>query len=161
MPDGRTHTTASLIAAPITGAAALFIVDPLQAATVAIGVYAGILIGPDLDVDGGNYSLAVIRRTPLVGPALAALWRVFWWPYSKLAAHRGFSHWPLIGTLGRLLYIAIAIFIPVAIFNAGITLPARIEKLAPFFVAGIAISDLLHIFMDGFWKNHKNLKNGI
>lgn len=145
-----------MIAAPITGAAALFIAEPLQAVTAFAGVLAGILIGPDLDVDGGNYSLAVIRRTPLVGRTLALLWRVFWWPYSKLAAHRGFSHWPAIGTIGRLLYIAIPVFALMAITNTIINLPAWVGELAPFFVAGIATSDLIHIIMDGFWKNHKN-----
>lgn len=77
MPDGRTHTTASIIAAPITGAAALFITDPLPAVVIATGVLAGILIGPDLDVDGGNYSMAVIRRTPLIGRMLAIMWSAF------------------------------------------------------------------------------------
>lgn len=148
MPDGRTHTTASIIAAPITGAAALFITDPLPAVVIATGVLAGILIGPDLDVDGGNYSMAVIRRTPLIGRMLAIMWRAFWWPYSKLASHRGFSHWPLIGTIGRLIYIAIPVFILTAAVNTTVFIPTWVGELAPFFVAGMTISDLIHIIMD-------------
>ena len=149
MPNGRTHTKASLIAAPIIGAAFLFSGYPTSiSAAATAGTLVGVLIGPDLDVDAGNYSLYILRRTPLIGRPLAWLWRFLWWPYSKLAAHRGFSHWPVIGTIGRLLYIAVILVIPAAIIDVRFFVSPLVAELAPVFITGLAASDLLHIVMD-------------
>jgi uncharacterized metal-binding protein len=87
--------------------------DPL----VAAGAFSGLLLHPDLDQG----------RTP----------------YGKLRKHRGLSHWPVVGTLDRLLWFA------------GPALAAWLwsgraadwEGLA-LMALGLALADLLHVGMD-------------
>lgn len=55
----------------------------------------GLLLSPDLD----TRSNATRRWGPL---------RLLWWPYRRLLSHRSLvSHTPLLGTAGRLLYLAL------------------------------------------------------
>jgi uncharacterized metal-binding protein len=83
---------------------------------------------------------------------LYALWRLIWLPYGKAIGHRAFiSHFPLVGTAFRLLYLAawytlirwlIIRFTPWAL--PALSAPAWL----PWAVAGLAVSDALHWLAD-------------
>ena len=67
-----------------------------------LGMFLGDIVGPDQDqetISGEEW--AVIKR---LGP-LGFLWVGFWYPYALLFRHRGVSHWPLLGTFTRWLYL--------------------------------------------------------
>ena len=82
----------------------LLAVDP----QLAGGCWMGIVLHPDLDMSDT--------------------------PYGKFRKHRGLSHWPIIGTLDRILWFCW----PLALLDVDWTL----------IVAGLILSDLLHIGLD-------------
>ncbi|MCG9885393.1 MAG: metal-binding protein [Cyanobacteria bacterium] len=95
MPSGRTHDRITGVCAPVVVAGSLALwqrADVTLAATLAF-VAAGLMFGPDLDI----YSNQVKRWGPL---------QFIWLPYQGLIKHRSpWSHWPLLGTAVRLLYL--------------------------------------------------------
>jgi uncharacterized metal-binding protein len=76
-----------------------------QAACFAGGCLAGLVIDPDLDMRHFTYAEDVVRSS--VGGLLAGVWYGLWWPYTRLIPrHRHpLSHFPIVGTLGRVLYL--------------------------------------------------------
>lgn len=115
MPDGVTHmrfnlTLGPVISLPIAALAGLALHDAPLAAMAAAG--AGVLAGtfgpnPDWDANSTLEEEAKWRSIPVVGRFVYAF--IFWLraPYAALFRHRGLSHTPVIGTLTRLLYIAL------------------------------------------------------
>lgn len=66
-----------------------------------VGGFLGIPLSPDLDL--------VNKR--LGGCSAISIWRTFflhwyWGFYGKLPHHSKWSHWPILGTVGRILYLA-------------------------------------------------------
>jgi len=109
----------------------------------------GLLLSPDLD----TRSNASNRWGPL---------RLLWWPYRRLLPHRSLvSHSPLLGTAGRLLYLAVlAVAIclltqplgspsPRELWRAGGTLWERHQPLLLAGLAGLEASAWLHLIQDG------------
>ena len=145
MPNGHTHTTATLVAAATTPLGLLAFGASLpNAGAYALGCLAGILLTPDHDVDEGNISMFLIRR--LFGRVTAWLWQAFWFPYAIIFRHRSFwSHGPVIGTLIRLAYIGIWIVAAIAFFK--LPLPSW-SPLWIWAFAGLVVSDTLHAAMD-------------
>ena len=165
MANGRTHAVGTqtlavlLFAAEATnGKLSGYSLQPtlIYSAVLAGGAMLGLLLTPDLDVNAGSISEEEVRE---LSPFGENLWWMYWFPYRQTLPHRSpFSHWPVIGTIGRLLYISIPYWIGLAvtysfdpsIFNwlaqAGIWL-----IMLPYFrvaVLGLAGADTLHFFMD-------------
>jgi len=109
------------------------------------GLLLGMLVGPDLDVDHGNVSYFYMRR---IGALLGLAWRLLWWPYSKMAKHRGLSHYPLIGTATRVWYIWVIAWLLSMVLH--FKLPAPDAHFWHAF-AGLVVADLGHIAAD--WSN--------
>lgn len=153
MPSGKTHATASGVLAAVTAAAIfprLLYNDPVGIVTLPVGVLSGILLSPDLDVDGGNISNAIIRRK--VGTLAQWVWYAFWWPYSKVTTHRGTSHMPVIGTVLRVLYLLAPIFTVFYLVGWGSTVRVIMESNSFWWwFLGLTASDLLHEIMDAFF----------
>ena len=109
----------------------------------------GLLLSPDLD----TRSNATRRWGPL---------RLLWWPYRRLLSHRSLvSHTPLLGTAGRLLYLA-ALGMVLCLLGRPLGTPALAELLqgaAALWVqqrsllvaalVGIEASAWLHLIQDG------------
>lgn len=97
-------------------------------------------MGPDLDQEGLSVAeWQIIKKTF----GLGFLWLMFWWPYAVLIPHRHWtSHAPIVGTLGRLAYIAFAM---VCLFwFTGWSVPKIPLWLVESFVTGLMASDTVH-----------------
>jgi uncharacterized metal-binding protein len=150
MPDGRIHFVANGVA----GAALVLLATPEVKLPVLIGAAIGAFVTPDLDLESTTHSEALLRQIPVVG----LLFQVLWYPYALLHAHRGVSHWPIVGTLGRLAYLVVLAGV-ISIFALGWaalvgsttpppTLPQlTFDQAACLFAAWIA-QDLVHLLLD-------------
>ncbi len=136
MPSGRVHTLATISLATIT--------VPFMSLPLTAGVLTGCVLSPDLDVDSGYVGLAHLRRFPMVGPLISGLWRVFWWPYSRLTPHRShISHSIFFGTVLRVAYL----MVPLLAMNM-MGIPLALPDWFGMWFIGLCLSDGLHIFMD-------------
>ena len=147
MAKGSTHAKATLALAAVGGWVSYRLGHPLPF-TLALtgGVLAGLAITPDLDLERGCISNAVIRR--LVGRTVERLWGLFWRPYGLLLRHRSrLSHLPVVGTTVRLVYLcALPALICWLAGNAlGWTL---IPSWIWWSIAGLILADSPHFLMD-------------
>lgn len=149
MPSGKVHLAASLAATGVAAVAyATYQPLPIETAAFAgMGMLAGCLITPDLDVDGRTHEEAAFYKVPIVGPLLGLLWQTYWVPYALAIPHRSWlSHDPLVGTALRMVY---TLAIPIVL---GWLVP-RWEWVLPVY-AGWAVVDLVHIVMDALFRNN-------
>jgi uncharacterized metal-binding protein len=143
MPDGRTHTSVTVLTSIY---ASVFLLDrvtsgsfPLESTAVIVGCLSGVVLTPDLDVDGGNVGFSIIRRR--AGSLPAFLWRAYWFPYSRLIPHRHWvSHLPLVSTAIRLTYLFW--WIPL------VPVTSWLWTAFLWFAVGLALADFNHAFLD-------------
>ena len=165
MASGRVHATATLLLAPLVAGAAWHWFGPEAALDAGLGYLVTLAVNPDLDQEGmSSVEADILRYTAGFG----APWLGLWFPYAMAVRHRrSFSHFPLIGTVGRLLYLAayapvflgvhllLASLVPwitvdwppvSALWTAlGTVAWVRVLRAA----AGMAVSDAVHWVMDG------------
>lgn len=101
MPSGKTHDQITWICLPFIIILSLIITKQfILTFLVAIGfVFSGLMFGPDLDI----YSVQFQRWGFL---------KFIWLPYQKGLKHRSFfSHGFIIGTIIRILYLTLILFI--------------------------------------------------
>jgi uncharacterized metal-binding protein len=94
MPSGRTHDLITFALAPFTAAGAFWYWGHPMVALVATTamIFAGLMFGPDLDLDSKQYR----RWGPL---------RFIWYPYMVALSHRSrLSHGLMLSTIFRILY---------------------------------------------------------
>lgn len=150
MPDGKVHTTVSVISA---GYATVFLADkvinekyPFHSFAMVLGCLAGVFLSPDLDVDHGYIGDAIIRNK--LGRFPGFLWKVYWWPYAKLVPHRSWvSHLPLISTIIRAAYV----------FWWVLLIPNISEYwiICTWFLAGLVLVDFNHFVLDILQPDYK------
>lgn len=144
MPGGRVHTllTASQLATAVIAR---------QPVEYCAGLAAGILLSPDLDVDNGNISDALLRR---VARPLQWAWRILWTPYAMLIPHRHWlSHAPILSTLVRLGYLWLAA--NAAVFGMdrlGVDIALSVAWDWRFFW-GLAQADAVHALADAWARD--------
>jgi len=150
MSSGKTHGRATLLlVAPVAIASVIiFPTDPLLAAVIgATGCATGLVIDPDLDIESITMSeWRMIKKLWIFG----MLWVAFWYPYAMLIPHRSpLSHWPILGTAGRVSYLFVWVKITAVMF--GCSLPILTIVNQPVFMIwffGLAIADTAHFVMD-------------
>ena len=136
----RAATSALIIPAFAVGLVVTF--DPLLAASCAAGVAATLAVQPDLDLmathEGGERRQS---RLPLA-------WRWAWYGYADQLTHRHIlSHFPIVGTVGRLVYIAVIVtLMQLAVFRQVRFTPPL--DVAAAWAAGMAASDTIHWLLD-------------
>ena len=157
MPSGKTHTRIDvLFLAFVVGCAVWFRQD-------LTGIF-----GRDRFTElAATYAMAYLLSTFLLSPDLDlrenqskknwGLLRYLWGPYAGLFKHRGISHTPFLGTLTRLIYLLVAVYVVLAVLNAlfdlnlGLSprsLVATDRQLALTALSGICTPDLLHVLTD-------------
>lgn len=154
MASGKHHALATLALTPLTAFVTWELSggDPAVAALAGLGCLSGIFISPDLDLSRETISESILTRSIFV---VGALWIALWLPYSWIAQHRGLSHTPILGTMGRVVYLAVFCML----------IHITLRGLLPFdlvawggaywpqlliFAAGLAVADVAHWAMDGF-----------
>ena len=103
MSAGYVHTKASLMLAGgfVLGTVISWDITNLQ---YVAGSLIGVMITPDLDVDAGFSGDKYIRNS--LGWFAERIWKVIWYFYRRSLKHGGeLSHFPIISTIGRILYL--------------------------------------------------------
>lgn len=153
MPNGKIHALMTVGgAAVLAGGLWLAGLPVEQAALYGGGTLAGLVLTPDLDVDGGCFAFYAVRWA--LGKPAAWVWRVFWWPYAKLVPHRSWASHSLAGTFIRLAYLCLPV---------RLALWAHGEPFWPpvvwwWLLSGLLWSDTLHILADMIvtsWKRRR------
>lgn len=143
MASGKSHCYDSLmIAVGVAGGSAILAAQGSHTNYIlmAIGALAGVLLSPDLDQDGLTISETKVLRFFWI---LGVLWFLYWLIYAKLIPHRHWlSHMPIIGTAGRLLFLAPLWWL---LFGR-LGLEFRPELL--WCVYGLVLSDVVHWIRD-------------
>ncbi|HEX9922643.1 MAG TPA: DUF2227 family putative metal-binding protein [Anaerolineae bacterium] len=153
MADGIRHAAGTLVLTPVAAAATWWLTDgDLTTVTIAgTGCLSGLLISPDLDMETVTVSEYWLVRWTL---GLGWLWVMLWYPYALIARHRGLSHTPVIGTVGRALYLIIlyvGLYLLLGFFfNVVLPLwPLLFWQPGLIFIGGLTISDIGHWYLDG------------
>lgn len=157
MPGGKVHS--ALTIATTSGVVAPYLIVQLggDPYLYVAGCLVGLLVMPDMDVDGGNISDFFIRK---VSRLAQWLWRAFWSPYAKLVPHRHFvSHFPVIGTLLRIGYIFLIINVISAVSHILIDTESKIYWLWNWsFFFGLVHVDTIHWFADRTIKGKETME---
>lgn len=140
--DGKAHAGIAALNVAISVPLALHLRtaygDPV-ALGVVVGAGLGWLMTPDLDLPLKTHEENRLERRFGI---LGRVWIGYWYPYSWMA-HRGVSHWPILGTLTRAGY---------AFWWLGPL--GYLEPLDPVFLAAVLaawmVQDLYHLAADSF-----------
>lgn len=141
MPPGRVHAASNLGMLIVE----LSTTDPWEIKLfTGLGLALGVILSPDLDVNDGYIGLYVLRKLHL--PWM--LWRGFWWPYSMLVPHRSpISHWPILGTAIRIVYLGLPIAIIKLVFFHAMPLHLIQGEVTDILI-GLLWSDTMHFILD-------------
>jgi uncharacterized metal-binding protein len=96
VPNARDHSLMTILGSISVGlTASMYIGARLAMIGIAAAILGDLFLSPDLDNGSGS------RAYRMWGPL-----RFLWYPYMRALPHRSaVSHWPVIGTAGRLLYL--------------------------------------------------------
>lgn len=115
MSDGKTHRRVNILTGGAIIGGSILINAPLPVTVAAIaGSVAGTIISPDMDL---NAALPASFMTKI--PGVRIIWGTIWRPYQLIFKHRSFwSHFPIVGTTGRVLYLMLWLLGTVWILSA-------------------------------------------
>lgn len=138
MPLGETHDKIGLTVAAVATGAALYYGYPIEAAAVlgASIAFGTLMFSPDLDSESTPK-----KRWRKIG--LGWLWE----PYDYFIAHRSpLSHYPVLGTVGRLLYfslgVSLLLFVGGFVFDlATAVLPVLLVRVYVSAMQGLSVVD--------------------
>jgi uncharacterized metal-binding protein len=166
MSAGCVHTKGSVILAAGFAVGSLAFGSGVE---YAIGALAGIPLSPDLDVDNGFFMDRIIRER--LGAGAEKVWDAFWYPYRASLKHGGpLSHFPVIGTIGRLAYlyffllvvpyVAASVLYPGA-WDIGYELRWWMDQISGHWkvIIGLMGSDFIHWGLDVMTKESANANN--
>lgn len=111
MPSGKIHSITNIVVA-LSGSATMLLLERGTEGIVGVatGAMIGCLISPDADVDSGAIADYYIRV--YTGKIVETVWTMLWLLYRKVFKHRSFlSHFPLISTVIRILYLSVFYFL--------------------------------------------------
>jgi uncharacterized metal-binding protein len=163
MSTGRVHTRVTLLIAAEFAVATIVSLDVSNVQYVA-GALLGVILQPDLDVNHGKtHSNNLVSRLGLV-PYIG--WQGVWYMYRRSLKHGGdLSHFPVIGTLGRIGYLFLfAIVFPNLLLSQLFDFDFWYETswwawkiaLAYKVILGLMTTDFFHWLLDVTTKEHKN-----
>lgn len=162
MPSGKTHTRIDLLMLLILMGIAGYFWDPLTD-----------YFGRDAFVEYGSvFCIAYLFGTFLLSPDMDlntsdpmknwGVLRLLWRPYAQAFKHRGISHTPVIGTLTRVVYILLLVYVICAVANAlfdmgwelSVKNAQKVDRLVIVWgLCGLCLPDLFHIVADRLFKN--------
>jgi uncharacterized metal-binding protein len=128
---------------------------PIDLATGAtVGAIIGTLITPDIDHHATTQEEARFYRW--FGWFGGGLWELFWRGYAATYSHRGRSHAPITGTLGRWAYVAIRLspIIILALYQLWPLWLSWFPALLTVFAFNV-LQDVVHLVLDGWYFHPK------
>ncbi len=154
MATGKAHAVATVLTAGVLGPSLHLLgkVPLVESLCFVAGCMAGLLINPDLDIRRFTHAEEVVKKS--FGRFMAGLWFALWWPYSRLVpGHRHpLSHFPLVGTFGRVLYLGLVFVLLRSLLGLLVPLPALTVPLSSGWLwwglGGLAAVDSLHTLLD-------------
>lgn len=149
MANGKTHAAANLVVLGVT----LYVVAPRLPVDLATGATVGAILGtlitPDLDLIGRTHE--EYRMYRWFGWFGGGLWEWFWRGYAATHHHRGRSHAPITGTLGRWGYVTIRLspLIALAMYQFWPVWLSWFPALLMAFAFNV-LQDITHLILDGW-----------
>jgi uncharacterized metal-binding protein len=142
MPNRSVHNTATIfVAISLPFVIKSYNIGMVNQIALSTGALAGVILSPDLDLSENK---RFFGQRGIFG-LFYFLWRVYWYPYGKLLHHRGvLSHFPIIGTSLRLLYVGWP-FLLIWLYFGNIQLDLGPLKWVFF---GLCVVDTVHALMD-------------
>lgn len=156
MSDGKTHAAANMAVLALTVVVAPVTLPTLFATGAIVGAVLGTITTPDIDLPGTTHEEnRIYRRFGFVG---GGLWQLFWNHYAQTHSHRGSSHKPFFGTLGRWWYVLKRLWWLLAIllyYHGSFVMAYPIDCLSVIYMAFLfnALQDIVHLILDG-WRFH-------
>jgi uncharacterized metal-binding protein len=141
MPEGPAHLSGAFLVA-LCGGFAAGALSRIEYGVVFAGaaLVGELWLSPDLDHDSGA------RPYRRWGPL-----RILWLPYQRAIPHRSpVSHWPILGTAGRLVYVAVLALPVVLVLDVDLTPIVRHDRILLWSVAGLEASAVMHWACDTF-----------
>ena len=163
MSSGKTHSAVAVaLMIPISaGAYYAWNAGYDCAPWLAVGGFAGWFLTSDADVAGNTDE---DRRLWTIFPPFGYCWQVLLYPYALAFKHREISHWPLIGTVTRMVYLLLIAIGAIILINgvANLLIPGALfaDPLAPlqwvsqnqeclvWMYAAWALQDFVHFVFD-------------
>lgn len=145
MPSGSVHNTATITIGIITTPIMVWKFGLDFGVAYGAGVALGTLLTPDLD----QSERVMIKPQHIVvdifGHTVGKAWHLYWYPYGALMPHRSFfSHFPIVGTSIRVLYLLMTFWGICWILGFGIIVPP-----IPYEVfIGLCVADAGHYILD-------------
>lgn len=142
MADGKSHDAITVWSTGLVMLVTLALTrdNAIALCTAAGNLIGGLYLSPDLDIPSRPW-----RRW--------WIFRFLWMPYQRSIPHRHYlSHSPVIGTVGRLLYIGIPLSLllgAIGMLDEATALAFSHWRLVLAAVVGIEISCILHLAADG------------
>ena len=158
MASGKVHNTTSAALALPLGAAVAVWRSPIEGIGALLGCLSGILLTPDLDQVA--ISISEWGMVKKLGP-LGFLWMALWYFYARAIPHRSpLSHWPILGTATRLIYIAGLLVVIWTILGRPTlpTMPGWGWIFLRGWLIGLAGSDMGHFLLDLLPKKKRGRK---
>jgi uncharacterized metal-binding protein len=139
MPEAPAHLSGAFLVATFGGFLCGALVGMPEGFAFAFAALVGeLLLSPDLDHDSGA------RPYRRWGPL-----RIIWYPYQRLIPHRSpVSHWPILGTVGRLTYLAVLALPAILIADYDVAPILWGEDIALWALAGLEASAIMHWLCD-------------
>lgn len=107
-----------------------------------LGAIFAALCTPDQDIQNTTWEEKQLRQQ---FPRFGRLWQAYWYPYAKVAKHRGWSHGWGLGALTRLVYTFWPAAIAIQLMDGW--LPTILAVWLPFWL-GMLGPDLGHLIAD-------------
>ena len=157
MPDGKVHFAINLVVdGTIILPMAIYLApeSPVASGALLVGGFIGTFLTPDIDQETSTLEENRIKK---INPILGKVYQLLWLPYAKRIPHRSISHWIVIGTLTRFLYIYLLYGILCLLSYPLIALPLipTSNVLFVFFLfGGWTTVDSFHILADILFKSY-------
>lgn len=151
MSSGKVHNTFSVSAAVFGCVSSIAIGDPVGAVLFPLGALTGMWLTPDLDQETTNrIEGKMLRHRFFPVKVLGYVYVFYWLPYAKWLPHRSpISHWPVLGTAVRLIYLSPVLIALALLFGIDFQhiLLYNTREIS-LFLLGLVTSDTLHFVLD-------------
>lgn len=140
MAEAAVHSSASLLASLIGALPMAIAYDGWHAVLFSLTCLLGEhLFSPDLDHNSGARPY---RRWGWL--------RIIWWLYQRLIPHRSpLSHWPILGTIGRIVYLVTLAMPAIVYFEVDVAgIVFEYETVSIAVMTGLEASNTTHWLFD-------------